>query len=413
MKIYHLADLHFGKSIYGLSMLDDQRYWADQFLHYCSENKPDAVVIAGDVYDRSAPSGDAVELLDYFLTKLAEMDIPVFIIAGNHDSGQRLSFGRSMLAKQKIHISGRVEKEIDHFTMDVPDGYGPVTFWMLPYTFPEQVSSVLKDEEIHTYDQAVRKLIEAQNIDLTQRNIILSHQNVTADGKEAERGGSESMVGGVGQIDYTVYDPFEYAALGHIHSSYPVGREEVRYAGTPLCYHFSETRQKDKGLIEVILKGKGEDAEIRTVSIDPLHKMRHFEGTRDDIYTLLRDDTGKNEYIGINITDQRITPEINTYLKQLLASRGSILMELLSSYSSFSGNIVSAEKEAAETKPIEDLFADLYAEQNGGTPAEEDEYELMAYVGELVRNQDTHLPLDMKDVNRLLEKAVKQGGEAK
>ena len=413
MKIYHLADLHFGKSIYGLSMLDDQRYWADQFLHYCSENKPDAVVIAGDVYDRSAPSGDAVELLDYFLTKLAEMDIPVFIIAGNHDSGQRLSFGRSMLAKQKIHISGRVEKEIDHFTMDVPDGYGPVTFWMLPYTFPEQVSSVLKDEEIHTYDQAVRKLIEAQNIDLTQRNIILSHQNVTADGKEAERGGSESMVGGVGQIDYTVYDPFEYAALGHIHSSYPVGREEVRYAGTPLCYHFSETRQKDKGLIEVILKDKGEDAEIRTVSIDPLHKMRHFEGTRDDIYTLLRDDTGKNEYIGINITDQRITPEINTYLKQLLASRGSILMELLSSYSSFSGNIVPAEKEAAETKPIEDLFADLYAEQNGGTPAEEDEYELMAYVGELVRNQDTHLPLDMKDVNRLLEKAVKQGGEAK
>ena len=194
MKIYHLADLHFGKSIYGLSMLDDQRYWADQFLHYCSENKPDAVVIAGDVYDRSAPSGDAVELLDYFLTKLAEMDIPVFIIAGNHDSGQRLSFGRSMLAKQKIHISGRVEKEIDHFTMDVPDGYGPVTFWMLPYTFPEQVSSVLKDEEIHTYDQAVRKLIEAQNIDLTQRNIILSHQNVTADGKEAERGGSESSL---------------------------------------------------------------------------------------------------------------------------------------------------------------------------------------------------------------------------
>ena len=166
-------------------------------------------------------------------------------------------------------------------------------------------------------------------------------------------------------------------------------------------------------MIEVILKDKGEDAEIRTVSIDPLHKMRHFEGTRDDIYTLLRDDTGKNEYIGINITDQRITPEINTYLKQLLASRGSILMELLSSYSSFSGNIVSAEKEAAETKPIEDLFADLYAEQNRGTPAEEDEYELMAYVGELVRNQDTHLPLDMKDVNRLLEKAVKQGGEAK
>jgi exonuclease SbcD len=411
MKFYHLADLHFGKSIYGLSMLDDQRYWADQFIELCSNEKPDAIVIAGDIYDRSSPSGDAVELLDYFLTSLAEKNIPVMMIAGNHDSGQRLSFGKTMLSRQNLHIAGIAKKEIEHITFENLDENGPITFWMLPYTYPEQISLILNDEEIRTYDQAIRKLIELQKIDSDQRNIIIAHQNVIADGKEIERGGSESMVGGVGQIDYSVFDAFDYAALGHIHSSYPVGRKEVRYAGTPLCYHFSETRQKEKGIIEVTINDKDAPVEIRTIEITPLHKMRSLEGTKDEIYEILREDKGKNEYVGITLTDQRITPEIASYLKQLLNSRGSILMELLSSYSSFNGTISSAEREAVENKAIEDLFADLYTEQNGGTPATDEEYGLMAYVGELVRNQDSHLPIDMKDVNKLLDKAQKIGGE--
>lgn len=409
MKIYHLADLHFGKSIYGLSMLEDQRYWADQFLKKCKEERPDVVIIAGDVYDRSAPGGDAVELLDYFLTELAEMNICVVMIAGNHDSGQRLSFGRTMLARQNIHIAGTVKKEMEHVTME--DEYGKVAVWMLPYTYPEQVSQILEDDEIRTYDQALRKLIGMQDIDTDIRNVIVSHQNVTADGKEAERGGSESMVGGVGQIDYSVYDVFEYAALGHIHSAYPVGREEVRYAGTPLCYHFTETRQKNKGFVEVILGEKGKQPVITQVPITPLHNMRYLNASKDEVYEVLKDDTGRNEYVGITITDQRVTPEISTYLRGLLSARGSILMELLSSYSSFAGNVVSAEAEAVETKPVEDLFADLYAEQSGGEPPANDEYEIMKYVGELVRNRDPHLPVNMSDAAKIVEQAKKQGGE--
>ena len=411
MKIYHLSDLHFGKSIYGLSMLDDQRYWAQQFINVCKEDAPDAIVIAGDVYDRAAPSGDAVELLDYLLTELAEMDIPVMLIAGNHDSGQRLSFGRSLLAKQNIHIAGTVKKELDHVTLK--DSYGPVTFWLLPYTYPDQVIQILGDEDIHTYDQAVRRLLDEQTIDRTQRNVIVSHQNVTANGIETERGGSETMVGGVGQVDYTAYDAFEYAALGHIHRAYPVGRDEVRFAGTPLCYHMNETLQKDKGYTEVVLHAKGEKAEIRQKSIKPLHKMRYLNDTKSAIYALLRDDTGRNEYIGITITDERITPEINNYLKQLLISRGSILMDLLSTHTEFSGEAASAEKEAVETKSLEDLFSDLYTEQRGGMPPEDDEYALMQYAGELVRNMDTHEPLDEKAVTRMVEKALKIGGNAK
>lgn len=413
MRLYHLSDLHLGKSIYGLSMLEDQKYWIDRFTEHCRKERPDAVLIAGDVYDRSAPSGDAVELLDHMLTELAEMDIPVFLIAGNHDSGQRLSFGRTILAKQNIHIAGTIQKNMAHYTFDDPDGYGPLRVWMLPYTYPEQVSVILNNEEIRTYDQALRAFIDAEDIDLSYRNVILSHQNVTANGKEAERGGSESMVGGVGQIDYTAYDAFDYAALGHIHSCYPVGRNEVRYAGTPLCYHMAETRQKDKGFLEVLIHAKGEEIEIHPVAIEPLHRMRYLTGSKDEIYALLKDDPGRNEYIGITINDQRVTPEMSNYLRSLITSRGSVLMELLSSYSTFTNGASFTEAEAVETRSLEDLFALFYEEQYGNTPPDDKEYEMMQYIGELVRHQDAHMPLDQRDVLKIIEKAKQTGGEGK
>ena len=221
------------------------------------------------------------------------------------------------------------------------------------------------------------------------------------------------MVGGVGQVDYTAYDDFEYAALGHIHSAYSVGRKEVRFNGTPICYHMNETRQELKGYTEVVLNAKGEEVEIRQVGIDPLHKMRYLRGTKEGVYELLEDDRGREEYIGITIIDERITPEINNYLKQLLTSRGSILMELLSTYSAFSGESASAEKEAVETKSLEDLFADLYVDQRGGIPPEDNEYALMQYAGELVRNMDTHEPLPAETVTKMVERALKIGGNTK
>ncbi len=409
MKFYHVADLHFGKSIYGLSMLDDQQYWVNQFINYCKEDKPDAVVVAGDVYDRSNPSAEAVELLDDFLTRLSNMDIPVLMIAGNHDSGQKLSFAHQMLAKQNIHIAGTVKKEIKHVTLK--DAYGNITFWLLPYTFPEQISTILENDELRTYDGAVKKLIDQQNIDFTQRNVMISHQNVVSNGKEIERGGSESMVGGVGQIDYTAFDGFDYVALGHIHSSYPVGRETVRYAGTPLCYHFKETRQAKKGFVEVIIKSKEEPVEINVKELKPLHKMRYLEGTKDEIYALLEKDNGRNEYLGITITNQRITPESMRYIKGMLESHDSLLLEMLSTYTSFSGIAASVDRESVENKSLEDLFSDLYQEQSDGTPPGDDEYAIMKYVGELVRNQDVHLPLDTKDIDKILKKAEALKGE--
>ena len=412
MKIYHLADLHFGKTIYGLSMLEDQRYWTDRFLDLCRDEKPDAVVIAGDVYDRASPSGDAVELRDRLLTQLAEQGIPVMMAAGNHDSGQRLAFGSTLLARQNIHIAGTISKEVSHVRMEDPDGHGPVTFWLLPYLYPEQVCAVLEEEGIRTYDEAIRTLLEKQPIDTAERNIIVSHQNVTSGGKEAERGGSESMVGGVGQIDCSAYDAFDYAALGHIHSSYPVGREEVRYAGTPLCYHFNETRQENKGVTEVVLGAKGQKPEIRSIPIQPLHRMRFLEGTREEIYDLLAEEgndrgeyIGRGEYLGIRVTDERITPAMAAYIRSVLKSRDSLLLELTSGYTAFAG---AGEMGAAETesKALEDLFSDLYTEQTGGEPPTDEEYAVMQYAGELIRRRDPHEPVPSEDIEQLLTRVA-------
>ena len=409
MKFFHLGDLHFGKSIYGLSMLDDQRYFVEHFLDCCKREAPDAIVIAGDVYDRSAPSGDAVELLDFMLTELADMGIPVMLVAGNHDSGQRLSFGRSIFSKQNVHIAGTPQKVMEHVTFENPDGFGPISFWLLPYMYPEMISHIFEDEEIRTYEEALRHIIKVQHIDPAHRNIIISHQNVTANGKEAERGGSESMVGCVGQIDYTAYDVFDYVALGHIHSSYSVGRDAVRYAGTPICYHLSETRQKEKGFVEVVLGKKGSKAHICTRGVAPMHMMRNLVGTKEDIYDILEHDSGRNEYIGITLTDTRTTPESSRYLRSLLEERGSVLLEFLSSYHAFTGNVSAKKTEETAEKPLEDLFSDLYTDQCDGTPPADSEYELLQYIGEVTRNQDSHHDLDIKDVKRVLDRAKKIG----
>ncbi len=412
MKIYHLADLHFGKKLAGYSMEDDQKHWVKEFLQYCSKNKPDAVVIAGDVYDRANPTGEAILLLDSLLTGLADQKIKTFLISGNHDSGTRISFAGSILSKQNIYVAGRLKKEIDHVTIDDPDGNGPVTFWMLPYTFPEEVSEVMDGEEYKNYDQAIRSLLAVQDIDTANRNIMISHQNVVVNGKEVERSGSETMVGGVGMVDYTAYDSFDYVALGHIHSSYHVGREEVRYAGTPLCYHMNETKQGDKGFLEVNIGAKGEKIEVNTIPIKPLHKMRYYPDIKkDEIFDLLEDDPGRNEYFGIVISDQRITPEIDNYLNEIITGRGSILMELTSSYNPGAGSKAKAEGDGVESIPEEDRFAEFFTAQNGGTPPTDEEYELMTFIGELVRNQDSTEPITEDDVLKIINKAKSIGGE--
>ena len=383
MRFLHIADLHLGKVIHGVSMLEngDQPAWVDRFLALTREVRPRAVVMAGDVYDRSTPSGEAVELLNRLVVGLAEQGITVLITAGNHDSGSRLSFARDLLAREGVHIAGAVKAELDRVTLE--DEYGPVHFWLMPYVFPAAAAQAL-GQEIRDYETAVRRLLEAQPLDAGTRNVIAAHQNVTAFGREQVRGGSESAVGGVGGVDYTSFDAFDYAALGHIHAAYPVGREEVRYAGSPLCYHFGETRQPRKGPLLVDLGPKGAPPVIRTLEIPPLHPMRELRGTFEELREAELADRRQGEYLRLVLTDRPMTPEISDFFQNLAEERGSVLMERVSEYRRFGEAADLSEATMTRERSVEELFADYFAERTGSDPDDRD-LALLEKAGELLR----------------------------
>lgn len=412
MRFLHLADLHFGKSIHGVSLLEngDQGYWVDRFLELTDELSPDAVAIAGDVYDRSAPSGDAVQLLSRMLTALTERKIPVLMVAGNHDSVQRLSFVSSLLARQGLYISAPLSDSSKLREVTLEDEYGPVSFWLLPYSYPALIAQTLGEESLRDPDTAVRALLERQKLDPSRRNVLIAHQNVTAGGIEAIRGGSETMVGGVGQIDFSAFDGFDYVALGHIHAAYPVGRETVRYAGSPLCYHFDETRQPVKGPLLVELGGKGEQVQIRTCPLPPLHPMRELRGDYDALLASLAEER-RGEYLRIILTDRHVTPEIARFLRGLCEERGSVLMELCSEYEEFSGTFGAPSVHAVREKSVEELFADFYTERSGGEPPSEEDRKLLCFAGEQMRRAEERTAPSEREVEKLLQFLLEQEGD--
>ena len=415
MRFLHIADLHFGKVVHGVSMLEagDQRVWAERFLALAETVKPDAVLIAGDVYDRSTPSGEAVKLLSGLIEGLAALGLPVLLVAGNHDSGERLAFARELLAKENVHIAGRLSRRLEPVTLR--DEFGPVRFWLLPYVYPALVGSVLEEELPRDYDAAVRRFLAEQSIDPGERNVLLAHQNVTAGGLEAERGGSEAMVGGVGQIDYRAFDAFDYAALGHIHAACPVGRESVRYAGSPLCYHFNETRQPRKGPLLVELGPKGTTPRIETLPIPPLHPMRELRGAFRELLDRELAQPAQGEYLRIVLTDQRVTPQAVTAFQTLAEGRGSVIMDWSSEYRAFQGPTAGPEAEAIREKPVEELFADFYRDRSGEDPSEA-ALALLHEAGELLRSHPPEAKqrggVDPVLAEKLLNALLKQEVEA-
>ena len=388
MRFIHLSDLHLGKMLHGVSLLEngDQPDWVEKFLALTADKRPDAVVIAGDVYDRSMPSGAAMQLLSRMVTELSSRNVPVLITAGNHDSGERLSCFKDILSRQNVYISGELQRELTHVTLH--DEYGPVTFWLLPYVFPAAAAQILGDDSIRDYDTAVRRLLAEQNVDFSARNVIVAHQNVTKGGVEGIRGGSESMVGGVGQVDYTAFDGFDYAALGHIHAAYAVGRESVRYAGSPMCYHFDELRQPKKGPLLIELGAKGAEPAIETLAIPSLHPMCELRGTYDEL-RVKASAVEDGAYVKIVLTDRPMTPEISAYFQALFDSRGSILMERLSEYRRFADVQDTAGAKDLRDKPVEELFTEFYGERSGGELPDDSEIALMHFVAELLRNIET------------------------
>ena len=412
MRFLHLADLHLGKSLHGISLLEsgDQADWVRRFLEMSGELRPDAVLIAGDVYDRSAPSGDAVELLSELLTGLAQQGIPVLLTAGNHDSGQRLGFLKGLLGKQGVHIAGTLPKGGKLPCVTLEDAWGPVHFWLMPYVFPALAAQALEDESIRDYDTAVRRLLQAQDMDLSERNVLIAHQNVTANGQEGMRGGSETMVGGLGEVDVSAFDGLSYVALGHIHAAYPVGRESVRYAGSPHCYHFNEIKQPAKGPVLVELGAPGEEPRISRLSIPALHPLREARGGWEELRETETARESRGEFLRIVLTDSRVTPEIGDFFRELARARDSRVLELVSEYNPFGAESSSAPETGRE-QSVEELFARFYTERCGGEEPTGEDLALLRFAGERLRHRESSGMSEQQDIAALLDFLTEQEAE--
>lgn len=316
MKFLHLGDLHLGKSLGDFDLIRDQKYILDQILEIIKEQSVDGVLIAGDVYDKSVPSEAATNLLDYFLSSLARSGVKTFMISGNHDSDDRLNYGSGLFEANQIYISAKYDGTL--YRQTVEDAYGKADIYLLPFVKAFQVKHFFPDAEISSYDDAVRVIIEHAGVDLSRRNILVAHQFVTGGSEDPKLGGSEGAgtqsVGLVEKIGYDCFDAFDYVALGHIHSPQRVGREEVRYAGSPLKYSLSEVNNEKS--VPVITMGEKGDISLELIPLRPMRDMRHIKGPMK----ILLDQaniTNPDDFIYVTLTDEDLVNDAMSIFQQV------------------------------------------------------------------------------------------------
>lgn len=360
MKFLHLADLHIGKRVNEFNLLEDQRFILKQILKIADEYRPDAVLIAGDLYDRSIPVGPAVELLDDFLTELAGRKLQVFAVSGNHDSPERLNFGSRIMRNNGVHIAGTFSGVPDETVLTDP--FGAVHVYQLPFLKPATAATFFGEETAGTTEDAVRAALAAAHVREGERNVLVAHQFVTAGGKEPERCDSETVsVGGTDQVDSSVFSAFDYVALGHLHGAQYIGRPVVRYAGSPLKYSFSEARQeKSVTLAELGEKGR---LEITAVSLTPLHDMREIKGPIAELTKPCIVAQGNSQdYIRAVLTDER---EVADAVGKLRAVYPNLMrIDFENARSAASAGASSAAGESPAETP-DRLFEEFYEMQNG------------------------------------------------
>lgn len=355
MKFLHLADLHLGKRVNGFSMLEDQAHILRQILAILDDEQPDGVLIAGDVYDKSVPSVEAVGLLDGFLTELRARGVPVLLISGNHDSPERLAFGGRVMDSCGIHISPVYDGALAPVTLQ--DAFGPVHVWLLPFVKPAHVRHWFPDADIESYTDAMAEAVAHMDIDTAARNVLVTHQFVTG----GTRSGSEELsVGGTDNVDSGVFAPFDYVALGHLHGAQHIGRETIRYAGSPLKYSFSEARQHKS--VTVVTLGEKGDVQVRTVALTPLRELREIRGSYDELTarSFYEHTTYRSDYLHLILTDEQDVFDAMSRLRTIYP----YLMTL--DYDNARTRAAGGMSVPAETErrtPLE-LFEALYQRQN-------------------------------------------------
>lgn len=355
----HLADLHLGKRVNGFSMMEDQEYILNRILEIMEEEQPDGLLIAGDVYDKTIPPAEAVRRMDDFLTAVAAKHVPVFLISGNHDSAERVAFGHQLMQGSGIWISPVYDGTIRHRTLE--DRWGEVNIYLVPFLRPSVVRSFFPDVEIEDYTDALRTIIEDLQVDTSRRNVVLAHQFVTAAGALPETCDSEQLsVGGLDRVDGSVFSPFDYTALGHLHGPQRVGSETIRYAGSPLKYSFSELHQK-KSVTVAELRAKGE-TEIRQIPLQPRREMTELRGTFEEILEAARKKgEPQTDYYHMILTDETDVVDALSRLREYYPN--IMLLD-------YDNRRTRSQKEVEQLDRVEErtpgeLFAALYEQQNG------------------------------------------------
>ena len=363
MKFIHLSDLHLGKRVNDFSMIEDQRFILDRILGIIDEEKPQAVLIAGDVYDKPLPPAEAVRLFDEFICRLSEKDTELFIISGNHDSAERLSFGSQIMDRQGIHFAGGYDGTTRCFSLN--DEFGKVNFYMLPFIKPVHVRQAFLDDEtasgIADFTGAVGYAIDKMGVNTSERNVLIAHQFCTG----AIRSESEDIsVGGLDNVDASVFEPFDYTALGHLHGPQPVGAAHIRYCGSPLKFSFSEAEQIKS--VTVVELGEKKDGvcrvNLKTPELLPLRDMRVLRGN-------FRQLTDKNYYKHVNADDyMRI---ILTDEEDVIGALGSLravypnIMRLEYDNVRTRSSAIIPDAEGNDSRTPLEIFAGLYEAQNG------------------------------------------------
>lgn len=372
MRFLHLADLHIGKRVNGFSMIEDQKFVFEQVYNVIENEKIDGIIMAGDIYDKPVPSAEAVKLFDEMLTRLVSINLPIFVISGNHDSAERIGFGSDILSAAKVYMSrvynGNLQK------IELEDDYGKINVYLLPFIKPATVKNIYKGAEIKDYDDALEYVLSQEKIDETKRNVIVSHQFVTG----AMRSESEEVsVGGLDNVSVENYEAFDYVALGHIHRAQQMGRESARYAGTLLKYSFSEEKH-NKSMTIVDLKEKG-NIEIKEIPVKPLHDLKTIKGkfskiTSEEFYKELK----KEDYYRAVLTDE---DDILNAIGKLKSIYPNLMSMEYDNTRTRSYSVVD-NVETGETKSPLDYFEEFFEKQNGRKMSEKQRNYLLEILGE-------------------------------
>ena len=371
MRFFHLGDLHIGKRLGEFSLIEDQEVILGQIVELAAEFRPDAVLLAGDIYDKSIPSGEAVTLFDDFLTALAGQGIHVLIVSGNHDSPERLHFGSRLMTQNGVHLAGLFNGRLQRVVLE--DDLGPVHFHLMPFLKPAMLNPWYADRQIDSYEEAVRTVIDSSELDPSVRQVLVAHQFITSNGREPERSDSETVaLGGLVQVDASVFDAFDYVALGHLHGPQSIGRETIRYAGSPLKYSFSEVHHR-KSVVQVDLSQKG-DVRMTLLPLTPLRDMREIRGPLEALLEAARDEiqtagAASVDFIRVILTDEG--PVYDALGQLRLVYPNLMRIDFENSRTRTEGpSRTAASGDVSRQSPL-DLFTEFYANQNGGTLTDE------------------------------------------